>query len=55
MPSSPLNNDKHPVISKCTKCVPFRFVGLWRATGESGVSAPVKTSGDSPHIPNVKF
>ena len=23
------------------------FVGLWCATGEGGVSAPVKTSGDS--------
>ena len=52
MPSSSLNNDKHPVISERTKCVPFHFVGLWCATEESGVSAPVKTSGDSPHIPN---
>ena len=53
MLSSSLNNDKHPVISKRTKCVPFLcFAGLWCATGESDVSAPVKTSGDSPHIPN---
>ena len=28
------------------------FVGLWCATEESGVSAPVKISGDGPHIPN---
>ena len=52
MPSSPLNNDKHPVISKRTKYVPFRFAGLWCATGESDVSGTVKTSGDNPHIPN---
>ena len=52
MPSSLLNNARHPTINKHTKCVPFRFVGLWCATWESDVSAPVKTSGDSPNIPN---
>ena len=52
MPSPLLNNARRLTINKRTKCVPFRFVGLWCATGESDVSAPVKASGDSPHIPN---
>ena len=52
MPSSLLNNAKRPTINKRTKVCAFRFVGLWCANGESGVSAPVKMSGDSPHIPN---